>query len=98
MIEATKGERLSIFDLEGRRAIVTGAARGIGAAIARALARSGVRVAVADLDLPAAESLAAEIGGDALGLGIDVRDRHSVEQAMSQAIQALGGLDILCAN
>jgi meso-butanediol dehydrogenase/(S,S)-butanediol dehydrogenase/diacetyl reductase len=89
---------LDIFDLEGRRAIVTGAARGIGAAIARALARSGVRVAVADLDLSAAEVLAAEIGGDALGVGIDVRDRHSVEQAVSRAIEAFGGLDILCAN
>jgi NAD(P)-dependent dehydrogenase (short-subunit alcohol dehydrogenase family) len=49
---------VSVFDLHCRRAIVTGAARGIGAAIVRALARSGVRVAIADLDLPAAQALA----------------------------------------
>ena len=89
---------MSIFDLTGRRAIVTGAARGIGAAISRALARSGVRVAVADLDLPAAQTLAKELGGRALAVSIDVRDRASVEQAMTTAIEALGGLDILCAN
>jgi meso-butanediol dehydrogenase/(S,S)-butanediol dehydrogenase/diacetyl reductase len=98
MIEVGKGAVLSVFSLDGRRAIVTGGARGIGAAIARALARSGVRVATADLDLPAAEALAKELGGAALAVGIDVRERASVEQAMTSAIESLGGLDILVAN
>lgn len=84
--------------LAHKRAIVTGAARGIGAAICRALASEGVRVAVADLDSDAAKSLAAELGGGAAGFGIDVRDRTSVT-ACFEAIEAMfGGYDILCAN
>jgi meso-butanediol dehydrogenase / (S,S)-butanediol dehydrogenase / diacetyl reductase len=86
------------FDLEGRRAIVTGGARGIGAAIARAFARHGVRVAVTDADLAAAQSLAAEIGDGAAAFAIDVRDRASTESAFAEAIRHMGGLDILAAN
>jgi NAD(P)-dependent dehydrogenase (short-subunit alcohol dehydrogenase family) len=89
---------VSVFDLNGRRAIVTGAARGIGAAIARALSGSGVRVAVADLDVAAATGLAQELGGGAFDVAIDVSKRVSVEPAMKSAIDGLGGLDILCAN
>jgi NAD(P)-dependent dehydrogenase (short-subunit alcohol dehydrogenase family) len=85
-----------VFDLAGRRAIVTGGARGIGAAIVRALARAGVRVAIADLDLAAAQGLAGEVGGAAFD--IDVRDRASTQRAFDSAIERFGGLDILCAN
>jgi meso-butanediol dehydrogenase / (S,S)-butanediol dehydrogenase / diacetyl reductase len=88
----------NVFDLNGRRAIVTGGARGIGAAIVRALARSGVRVAIADLDLAAAQALARDVGGGAAGFEIDVRDRASTERAFAGAIASLGGLDILAAN
>ena len=88
----------SVFDLAGRRAMVTGGARGIGAAIVRALAGAGVRVAVADIDATAATALAAEVGHGAFGLPIDVRKRASVENAVSAAIAKLGGLDIQCAN
>src|ERR1700692_892248 len=87
-----------VFDLKGRRALVTGSARGIGAAIVRARARAGVRVAVTDIDLAAAEALVAEIGGGAAAFQIDVRDRASTEQALTSGIAHLGGLDILCAN
>jgi meso-butanediol dehydrogenase/(S,S)-butanediol dehydrogenase/diacetyl reductase len=87
-----------VFDLEGRRAIVTGGARGIGAAIVRAMARAGVRVAIADLDLAAAQSLAEEVGGGAAAFEIDVRDRTSTEWAFQSAIGHLGALDILAAN
>ena len=86
------------FDLSGRRALVTGGARGIGAAIVRALAGAGVRVAIADLDVAAAQALAAGIGGGAAAVEIDVRDRASSEAAFATAIGQLGGLDILCAN
>jgi meso-butanediol dehydrogenase / (S,S)-butanediol dehydrogenase / diacetyl reductase len=86
------------FDLSGRRALVTGGARGIGAAIVRALARAGVRVAIADLDLGAARSLAGAVGGGAAAFEIDVRDRTSTQAAFDAAVQRLGGLDILAAN
>jgi 2-hydroxycyclohexanecarboxyl-CoA dehydrogenase len=68
--------------LQGQRAFVTGAARGIGAAIARRLASDGAHVVVADLDKAAAEVLAAEIGGTALHL--DVTDLAAVEQAITR--------------
>ena len=86
------------FDLTGRRAIVTGGARGIGAAIVRALARAGGRVAIADLDLATAHGLADEIGSGAAAFEIDVRDRTSTERAFQGAVGAFGALDILAAN
>jgi meso-butanediol dehydrogenase/(S,S)-butanediol dehydrogenase/diacetyl reductase len=85
-----------VFDLRGRRALVTGGARGIGAAIVRALAGAGAHVAIADLDRAAAQALAGEVGGAAFA--IDVRDRASTEQAFVDSIGHLGALDILCAN
>ncbi len=88
---------MGVFNLEGRRALVTGGAKGIGAAIVRALAAGGARVAIADLDLAAARALADDIGGG-LAFEIDVRHRVSVEKATKAAIDGLGGLDILVAN
>ena len=64
----------------------------------RALARSGVRVAIADLDADAADELARELGHGAFALGIDVRNRASVDAAIGKAVARLGGLDIQCAN
>jgi len=78
--------------LQGQRAFVTGAARGIGAAIARRLAADGAHVVVADLDKVAAEVLAAEIGGTALHL--DVTDLLAVEQAVTRT----GPFEILVNN
>jgi NAD(P)-dependent dehydrogenase (short-subunit alcohol dehydrogenase family) len=97
-LSEAEGQMANVFDLAGRRAIVTGGSRGIGAAIVRAFARSGVRVAIADLDLAAAEALAGAIGESALAVQVDVRDRKSVEGAFASAIARLGGLDILAAN
>lgn len=84
--------------LKGKRAIVTGAARGIGAAICRALAQEGVRVAVADLDEGAAKDLAKSLGLGAEAFAIDVRNRNSVETCFAAVAQSFGGYDILCAN
>jgi NAD(P)-dependent dehydrogenase (short-subunit alcohol dehydrogenase family) len=85
-------------DLTGKRALITGAATGIGKAIAAALARHGVRVAVADLDADKAKLTASELGGGALGLAIDVRRRESVEAAFVELQAAWAGIDIVCAN
>jgi NAD(P)-dependent dehydrogenase (short-subunit alcohol dehydrogenase family) len=84
--------------LAGRRALVTGAATGIGRAIARALARDGAAVAVTDLDGRAAEATAAEIGLSAIGLGLDVTDAAATARVLDEAAARLGGLDIVCAN
>jgi NAD(P)-dependent dehydrogenase (short-subunit alcohol dehydrogenase family) len=83
-------------DLAGKRAFVTGGAHGIGRAIATALTRQGVKVAIADLDLAAARETAGEIG--AIAVDIDVRERDSVESAFALALSELGGCEILIAN
>jgi meso-butanediol dehydrogenase / (S,S)-butanediol dehydrogenase / diacetyl reductase len=85
-------------DLAGKTAFVTGAATGIGLAIAKALTAHGVRVALADLDYEGALRAAAEIGGDAFGLPVDVRDRASVEAAVETVLARAGALDLAVAN
>src|SRR5215218_501881 len=82
--------------LEGRTALVTGGAGGIGAATARRLAAEGARVAVGDLDLEGARSVAAEIDGVATEL--DVADMASVGRAVAAATAGLGPVDVLVNN
>jgi len=84
-----------------RVAVVTGAGRGIGRAVALRLARDGVAVAVADLDAAAGEAVAAEIaagGGRALAHPVDVADAGSVRALVAAATEALGPLDAMVAN
>jgi meso-butanediol dehydrogenase / (S,S)-butanediol dehydrogenase / diacetyl reductase len=85
-------------ELSGRRAFVTGGAHGIGRAIAAALTRSGVTVAIADIDGGAARRTAQEIGAETVAIEIDVRERASVERAFGEALKHLGGCEILIAN
>ena len=81
--------------LAGKTALITGAARGIGCAIAAAYVREGARVAMADIDFSRAQSSAAEIGGASLAVEMDVTQQDSIDSAMSEAIEGLGHLDIL---
>jgi 2-hydroxycyclohexanecarboxyl-CoA dehydrogenase len=82
--------------LEGRTALVTGGASGIGAATARRLAADGERVAVGDLDLDGARAVAGELDGIATEL--DVADTGSVARAVDATTAALGPVDVLVNN
>ena len=83
------------FRLDGRVALITGAASGIGAAIADVFADAGARIVVVDLDTAASEQRAAEIGRGAVGFGCDVSDPASVEAAVGRAVAAVGQVDVL---
>jgi 3-oxoacyl-[acyl-carrier protein] reductase len=87
-----------MFDVCGQVAFVTGAATGIGAAIAERLHRAGASVVIADLDLAAAEACAERIGAGVSALSVDVSDPASVEAALVAAIAQCGHLDIVVNN
>jgi NAD(P)-dependent dehydrogenase (short-subunit alcohol dehydrogenase family) len=89
------------MQLEGKRAVITGAATGIGAATARMFAREGAQVVVADLNEQAGHGTVAEIraqGGTAHFVRTDVTKESDVEALMRNAAEALGGLDVLFNN
>src|ERR671932_2002964 len=87
--------------LEGKVAIVTGAASGMGRAIARRYAQEGASVVIADLNQPAAQKVADEItasGGKATAVAVDVRNQDQVQAMVDTAVNQFGGLDILVNN
>ncbi|ESW78548.1 sorbitol dehydrogenase [Mesorhizobium sp. LSJC285A00] len=84
--------------LKGKSALVTGSARGIGKAFAEAYVREGATVAIADINLAAAEKTASEIGANAYPVRLDVSDLASIEAAVKAVETKTGGLDILINN
>ncbi|GAA2020746.1 MULTISPECIES: SDR family NAD(P)-dependent oxidoreductase [Nocardioides] len=83
---------------DGRVAVITGAARGIGLGTAQRFAQEGAAVAIVDLDESAAAESAATLGTQAVGIGCDVSDKASVEAAVARVVEELGGLHILVNN
>ena len=86
------------FDLTGQTAIVTGAATGIGEAIARRLARAGAAIAVADVNFGGAAQVAQAIGGLAFPVHIDITLSDSVNAAVAEVLSRTGRIDILVNN
>ena len=86
------------LELDGKVAIVTGAASGIGKGIARRLAAEGARVVIADLNEEAAKTTAEELGDDAMGVTVDVSDRTTVDAMTQVVIERYGVIDILINN
>ena len=84
--------------LEGKVAVVTGGARGIGAAICRRYADEGARVAVADILEDEAGALAREIGRGAFAVQLDVTQRASIDAMVETVVGRAGGIDILVNN
>jgi 2-dehydro-3-deoxy-L-rhamnonate dehydrogenase (NAD+) len=87
-----------MFSLAGRTAIVTGAATGIGQAIAERLGRAGATVAVIDLNLSGAQKVAADLPNGAFAVQGDVADAASVGRAVEEVLQKTGQIDILVNN
>ncbi|MDZ5455138.1 MULTISPECIES: SDR family NAD(P)-dependent oxidoreductase [Azohydromonas] len=87
--------------LEGKVAIVTGSGHGIGAETARVLAAQGARVAVVDIELAAAQGVAAQIdaaGGQALAVQVDVTSEESIRAMVSAVVERFGRIDVLHNN
>ena len=84
--------------LNGKTALITGAARGIGLAFAAAYVREGARVAIADIDFEKARAAAKDLGDAAVAVEIDVSRQASIDRAVAETIVAFGGIDILINN
>lgn len=83
------------FDFDGRAAIVTGGAQGIGKAVTEVLAKGGARIAIWDWNQSLAEATAYHLEGNDFAVEVDISDWHSVEAAYAQTISAFGRVDIV---
>jgi NAD(P)-dependent dehydrogenase (short-subunit alcohol dehydrogenase family) len=96
--DVSQSSLIDLLHLDGRVAVVTGGARGIGYATASRLIEAGARVVVADLDGQAARAVAARLGEAALEAHVDVADEGSVRALAQTAVDAWGSLDIWVSN
>jgi NAD(P)-dependent dehydrogenase (short-subunit alcohol dehydrogenase family) len=87
-----------VYDLNGKTALVTGAARGIGFETARQIHMRGASVAVVDIDATEAREAAERIGPRAIGIATDVTDHSAVMQSVAETVERFGGLDVVVAN
>jgi D-sorbitol dehydrogenase (acceptor) len=84
--------------LKGKRTIITGAARGIGFAMAERFVREGASVVIADINEAGARAAAERIGPGASGIHVDVTQADSIERMFQEAVASLGGIDVLVNN
>jgi NAD(P)-dependent dehydrogenase (short-subunit alcohol dehydrogenase family) len=89
---------MPLYDLNGKVALVTGAARGIGFETARQLHMRGASVAVVDLDADEVQGAAERIGDRAIGIAADVTDQAAIAAAVAETVERFGGLDVAVAN
>jgi NAD(P)-dependent dehydrogenase (short-subunit alcohol dehydrogenase family) len=84
--------------LKDKVAVITGAARGIGKAIAQRYAKEGATVVVSDLNEPGAKAVASELGPNAIGLKRDVTNQASIDAMVAATVDHFDGVDILVNN
>lgn len=84
--------------LDGKTALITGAARGIGRAFAEAYVREGAHVVIADINMARAAETAAEIGAAAMAVEMDITSQDSIDQGLAQAVETFGPINILINN
>ena len=96
--EVFLGKTIRPRSLSNKVVAITGGARGIGRATAGALARAGARVAIADLDGGLAAEVAADLGVDAIGVGVDITDNSALAAFLDRVERELGPLDVLVNN
>ncbi len=89
---------MPVYDLNGKVALVTGAARGIGFETARQMHMRGASVAIVDLKAEEAREAAERIGERAIGLATDVTDHAAMMQTVAETVERFGGLDVVVAN
>jgi NAD(P)-dependent dehydrogenase (short-subunit alcohol dehydrogenase family) len=87
-----------LFDVDGARTVVTGAASGLGLAMAEVMAEGGARVTLADLDGDALEAVAERLGGDVRMAQVDVSDAAAVARLFDEIVDEQGGVDVAFAN
>ncbi|AZR81395.1 MULTISPECIES: 3-oxoacyl-ACP reductase FabG [Piscirickettsiaceae] len=90
-----------LTSIQGKTVLITGASKGIGRGIAKVFAKQGANTVIVARHLDAAQAVADELkaaGYEAMGVAADVADKASLQSAVQTAVEAYGGLDILCAN